>query len=167
MFDGSLDRLDGERRRTLDSRNGNVNNVTTNAEFAKRMMLLARPAERFRPTVTYDADGDCLEFLAKPDPFFGERIDDLVTVYYSQESGEVIGSLIKGVSRFVKGVLQKFPGFQIEICDGRIRLVQIFRARLWTSPVRPEDIATLTYRKLSDVAEQAEAEVDANELCLA
>jgi hypothetical protein len=53
--------------------------VTSNEEFAKRMMLLARPAEQFRPMATYDPDGDCIEFLAKPDAFFAERVDDLVT----------------------------------------------------------------------------------------
>jgi hypothetical protein len=76
--------------------------VTSNSEFAKRMMLLARPAEHFTPVAAYDADGDCVEFLAKPDAFYAERVDDLVTVYYSQETGEVIGSLIKGVSKFCK-----------------------------------------------------------------
>ena len=70
----------------------------SNSEFAKRMMLLARPAEQFEPTAIYDPDGDCIEFLAKPDSFYAERVDDLVTVYYSQETNEVIGSLIKGVS---------------------------------------------------------------------
>ena len=83
--------------------------VTSNEEFAKRMMLLARPAEQFRPTATYDPDGDCIEFLAKPDSFYAERVDDLVTVYYSQETGEVIGSLIKGVSKFCKTLLEKCP----------------------------------------------------------
>src|ERR1700724_3079541 len=96
--------------------------VASNAEFAKRMMLLARPAEQFRPTATYDADGDCIEFLSKPDPFYAERVDDLVTVYYSQETGEVIGSLLKGVSKFCSEVLQKLPGLRIEIQDGRVKL---------------------------------------------
>ncbi len=72
--------------------------VTSNAEFAKRMMLLAKPAEQFNPTAIYDPDGDCIEFLAKPDPFYAERVDEFVTVYYSQETGEVTGSLLKGVS---------------------------------------------------------------------
>jgi hypothetical protein len=103
--------------------------ITPNAEFAKRMTLLARPAEQFRPTATYDPDGDCIEFLAKPDPFYAERLDDLVTVYYSQETGEVIGSLLKGVSAFCKEMLQKMPGFQIEMNNGRVRLVHLFRAR--------------------------------------
>src|SRR5260370_18303934 len=140
--------------------------TTTNAEFAKRMMLLARPAEQFRPTATYDPDGDCIEFLAKPDPFYAERVDDVVTVYYSQETGEVIGSLLKGVSAFCKEMLQKMPGFQIEINNGRVRVVHLFRARLWSSANDPQDIATLTYRKLMNVAEEANAEVDA-EACRA
>jgi hypothetical protein len=74
--------------------------TVSNADFAKRMMLLARPADQFVPAATYDPDGDCIEFLAKPDPFYAERVDDLVTVYYSQETGEVIGSLISGASAF-------------------------------------------------------------------
>ena len=140
--------------------------ITPNAEFAKRMMLLARPAEQFRPTATYDPDGDCIEFLAKPDPFYAERVDDLVTVYYSQETGEVIGSLLKGVSAFCREMLQKMPSFQVEINNGRVRLGHLFRARLWPSANDPQDIATLTYRKLMNVAEEANAEVDA-ELCRA
>src|SRR5262245_34116816 len=103
--------------------------VTSNAEFAKRMMLLARPAEKFQPTATYDPDGDCIEFLVKPDPFHAERVDDLVTVYYSQVTGEVIGSLLKGVSAFCKKMTERLPGFRIEIRDGRVRLVHLFQAR--------------------------------------
>jgi hypothetical protein len=138
--------------------------VTSNEEFAKRMMLLARPAEQFEPTATYDPDGDCIEFLAKPDPFYAERVDDLLTVYYSQETGEVTGSLLKGVSRFCKQMLEKMPGFTVEINDGRIQLVHIFRARLWSSKLHPQDLPALVYRKLIEVADDAEVDT---ELCLA
>jgi hypothetical protein len=48
--------------------------VTSNEEFARRMLLLARSAEGFKPTATYDRDGDCIESLAKPDPFYAERV---------------------------------------------------------------------------------------------
>ena len=81
--------------------------AASSSEFAKRMMLLAGPAEQFEPTAIYDPDGDCIEFLAKPDPFYAERVDDLVTVYYSQETNEVVGSLIKGVSGFWKKVFPR------------------------------------------------------------
>jgi hypothetical protein len=134
--------------------------VTSNADFAKRMMLLARPAEQFRPTATYDPDGDCIEFLARPDSFYAERVDDLVTVYYSQETGEVVGSLIKGVSTFCKSLLERMPGFRIEIRDGRVSLEHIFRARLWSLQFSPQDLPTLTYQKLIDIAVRAEAEAD-------
>ena len=137
--------------------------ATSNSDFAKRMMLLARPAEQFEPTATYDPDGDCIEFLAKPDPFYAERVDDLVTVYYSQETNEVIGSLIQGVRSFCQKILQTMPGFRIEIGDGRVRLVHIFRARLWTWKTDPEDLATLTYEKLIQIAEDSDVEA---EMCL-
>jgi hypothetical protein len=138
--------------------------VTSNDELAKRMMLLARPAESFRPTAMYDPDGDCIEFLAKPDPFYAERVDDLVTVYYSQESGEVIGSLIKGVSKFCSDFSKKNPGFKIVVEDGPVRLEHIFLARLWSSTEDRKAIQTLTYRKLIEVAGETEIE---GELCFA
>jgi hypothetical protein len=141
--------------------------VTSNDEFAKRMTLLARPAEQFKPTATYDPDGDCIEFLAKPDPFYAERIDDLVTVYYSQATDEVIGSLIKGVSGFCRDILCKMPGFRIEIQDGPVRLQHIFQARLWSGDFQPDEMPALVYRKLIEVSEDAFVEGVEDGLCLA
>lgn len=138
--------------------------ITSPNEFAKRMLLLGRSAEQFKPVATYDPDGDCIEFLAKPDAFYAERIDDLVTVYYSQETNEVIGSLIKGVSKFCKSILKKSPGFRLAVADGSILLEHIFLASLWSEDRDPHDIVTLTYRRLIDVAEAANAEVE-GEFC--
>lgn len=133
----------------------------SNADFARRMLLLARPADRFEPTAAYDPDGDCIEFLAKPDPFYAERVDDLVTVYYSQHTHEVIGAFLKGVSKFCKKMLEKMPGFRIEIEAGHIRLTHIFLARLWDIEKDPNDLATLTYRKLIEVSHEGDFEVEA------
>jgi hypothetical protein len=136
--------------------------IASNHDFAKRMMLLARPAAQFTPTATYDPDGDCIEFLAKPDPFYAERIDDLVTVYYSQETGELMGSLIKGAAKFCEDMAKRMPGFRIEIHDGPVRLVHIFRARLWSLSHDAHDLVTLTYRKLIEVAGETTVQ---GELC--
>jgi hypothetical protein len=122
------------------------------------MLELARTAPPFQPTATYDADGDCIEFIAKPDSFYAERVDDLITVYYSHENNEIVGSLIKCVSRFYRDVVEKVPGFQIEIQGGRVRLVHLFRAKLWTSALDTDSIITMTYRKLIEVAEEANVE---------
>jgi hypothetical protein len=134
------------------------------SDFADRMMQMARPDEPFVPSATYDRDGDCIEFLVRPDAFYAERVDDLVTVYCSQETGEVIGSLIKGVSTFCKKMIETMPGFVIEIRDGKIRLVHIFRARLWTSKADTMGIRARTYVKLIQAAEESDVET---EMCLA
>ena len=134
--------------------------VTSDAEFAKRMMLLAKPAAQFRQTAVYEPDGDCIEFLTNPDPFYAERVDELVTVYYSQETGEVIGSLIKGVSRFCKELSEKLPGFRIVVEDGPIRLEHLFLARLLSTYDQPQTIRVLTYKKLLEMANQTVVEGD-------
>ncbi len=57
-----------------------------NQEFAAQVAELAKKAGPPQATAVYDPDGDCIEFLARPEPFYAERIDDLITVYYSQET---------------------------------------------------------------------------------
>jgi hypothetical protein len=136
----------------------------SNEEFAKRMMLLARPASDFKPEASYDPDGDCIEFLAKPDPFYEERVDDLLTVYYSQKTHEVIGSLVKGVSKLAARLAEKLPGFAITIEDGRIRLEHLFLAGMWLQESKPQTIQVLVYKKLAQIAEKTDVEVSA-ELC--
>lgn len=140
--------------------------IMSNDEFAKRMMLLAKPASEFKPTAYYDSDGDCIEFLAKPDPFREERVDDLVTVYYSQKTGEVIGSLVKGVSKLAQRLKQKLPGFIITIEDGRIRLEHLFLAGMWMQKSEPQAIDVLAYKKLAEIAERTSVDVSAD-LCAA
>jgi hypothetical protein len=127
----------------------------TDTDFAKLVLDKTTPPAVFRPVVTYDPDGDCLEFLAKPDSFYGERVDDLVTVYRSLVTNEVIGSAIKGVSSFCKWMAKQFPGFGIEIHDGKVRLQHLFLARMWTSK---DSVAMLTYQKLLKVAEEVDLE---------
>ena len=132
----------------------------SNSEFAQAVLNMAATDEPFKPTAIYDPDGDCIEFVAKPDDFYAERIDDLVTIYYSRENNEVIGSLIKGVKGFCKKVLEKYPGFKIEIHDGRIRLEHLFLAKMWSAEVDLSDVKVVTYRKLIEVAEQANVEAE-------
>jgi hypothetical protein len=132
----------------------------TNDEFAAKIMELAGKAEQFSPTAYYDPDGDCIEFLAQPDNFYAERVDDLVTVYYSEETGEVIGSLLKGVTRLCDEMLKRLPGFKIEVQHGKVKLVHIFLAKLWASEMDPAGMATLTYQKLIEVAGKTDVEVE-------
>lgn len=140
--------------------------ITSNDEFAKRMMLLAKPAGEFKATAYYDSDGDCIEFLAKADPFYEERVDDLVTVYYSQKTREVVGSLIKGVSKLAKRLAQNL-GFLITIEDGRVRLKHLFLAGIRLQKSEAQAINVLAYKKLAEIAERTAVDVSADLCCAA
>lgn len=140
----------------------------SNAAYAARVAELAENAGPPQATAVYDSDGDCIEFLSKPEPFYAERIDDLLTVYYSQETDEIIGSLIKGASRFCNEILKRLPGFRLEVTDGNVRLEHIFLAKLWSAEHDSKTLATITYRKLIQVAGNAGVELEgAERLCAA
>lgn len=131
----------------------------SNADFAKAVIRIAGPPKPFEPVAYYDRDGDCIEFIAKPEPFYAERVDGLVTVYYGQESKEIVGSLIKGVSRFLPKVFAQCPGSRILIKDGRVRLEHLFLAQVFMAS-ESDKLPTLTYEKLIEVAEQSKASAD-------
>ncbi len=133
----------------------------SNEEFAKRVRDLAARVQSTGASAYYDPDGDCIEFLARAEEFWAERIDDLVTVYYSEQSGEVIGSLIKGVSRFIK----EHPNLAIFVEAGRVRLSHLFLAGLLCDRPDQRDLEVLTYKKKQQVykelferAEETQAE---------
>jgi len=132
----------------------------SNDEFARKMMDLASSAGPFAPTATYDPDGDCIEFLAKPDSFYAERIDDLVTVYYSHENNEIMGSLIKGISRFCEELLERSAGVKIRILDGRVSLEHLFMAHLHSHGKSPSKMVEVTYQKLIQVARETHVEAE-------
>lgn len=134
--------------------------VMSNDDFAKKVIQLAEPAAEFKPVATYDPDGDCIEFFAAADLFYAERIDDRVTVYYSRETGEIVGSLIKGVRNLCQRLFEKFPGFKIAIHGDRVRLEHIFLAQLWSEPRDKDDMLVMTYEKLIKVAEETAVEAE-------
>jgi hypothetical protein len=126
------------------------------------------PAHPVRfPRATYDPDGDCIEFLLSNESYYARRIDSLITVYRSQESNEIVGSLITGVRKFLTQVLQRAPGFKVEIRDGRILLQHIFTAWLWCERVAAENQEVHLYNFLRARAEEAGAEVEVPELLAA
>lgn len=76
--------------------------------------FLPQVPAKFEPFAFYSVDGDCIEFFASNDDYYGKRLDSMVTVYISERTGEVIGSLIKGVRK----LLTQFPGLRIDINKG-------------------------------------------------
>jgi hypothetical protein len=140
--------------------------MTDNKDF-EQLILSQVPTTPFKPLAHYDPDGDCIEFIASDESFYAERIDSLVTVYYGRQSKEIVGSLIKGVSKFMREIIKRAPGFRIEIVDGRIKLKHLFTARLWSEEqCDPKAMPAVLYRKLRRVAEEASVEADVGGLAL-
>jgi hypothetical protein len=138
----------------------------TNDEFGKVVMDLASPERPFVPKAIYDPDGDFVEFVIKPDNFYAERVDDLLTVYRNEETGELVGSYIKSVSSLCRAIKEKYPGFAVIVEKPPVRLSHIFIASLLHLPAEPHKLELVgrVYRELIDEADEKEAEIDAN-LC--
>src|ERR1043166_4200765 len=95
----------------------------------------------------------------KPDPYFAERVDGLLTVYRSQENKEIIGAQIKRVKALLADILGKFPSFRVEIHDGKFPLVHIFRVSMWSLRGESDDVVHI-YQFLADKAAELGAEVE-------
>ncbi len=126
----------------------------SNDEFAKAVTQMAEPSAPFKPEATYIPEGDCLEFLTTADDYYAERVDSLLTVYYSRDTKEIIGSLIKGVRGHIAA---HYPGFMIEVEAGPIKLSHLFQVQLWSEQRDPNSLTVRTYRRLIEVAEEVNA----------
>ena len=105
-------------------------------------------------------DGDCIEVLLSCDNYRAERLDSLVTVYVSRENGELVGALVKGVRSFIRKMVERIPGFKIEIMDGKVKLEYLFTAGLWSHDTPGNRVLVQTYQKLRQMAEDAHLEVE-------
>ncbi len=128
----------------------------SNKRFAADMMKLVPDAPTDGPIAYYDPDGDCIEFLSARRNFYSERIDDLVTVYYDEKTNEIIGSLVKGVSQFLK----KHPRYAILVESGKVRLAHLFIAGISSQPKEPTPIVVQAYRALVHQAESVDVSGD-------
>jgi hypothetical protein len=123
----------------------------TNDEFAEMVLAMPSPEEPFQPTATYDPDGDCIEFLIKPDNFYAHRVDELLTVYRSEATDELVGSFIKSVRAFCKKLIQQNPWFAIVVDEPPVRLSHLFVAQVMQLSGKPDQTQlqlVTTYKEL-------------------
>lgn len=137
--------------------------ASPNRDYSEYVLSLVGQDDMGASHVYYDRDGDCIEFFICGDDFRAERVDDLVTVYYSRHSQQIVGSLIKGVSKFCSALSDKMPGLAIEIKDGPVKLEHLFLAGKWAK--KHSEIASLTYEKLAKIAEESDATAQLTGAC--
>jgi hypothetical protein len=84
--------------------------------------LEGRTAKGFRPVPHYFRDGDFVSFFFSNDRCFAQRVDELLTVYLSETTGQMVGCKIKGV----RLLLKTLKAFALSIEDDEVRLDWLF-----------------------------------------
>ena len=131
----------------------------TKDDFMNNLLKIAdKEPEEFKPFAYHNQDGDCVEFFVKPDSYYAERVDGFLTVYRSRKNKEVIGSLLKNI----KHIIGKYPGFSIEIHDGKVHLAALFLAGLWSQAHKDKNCTVVRriYQSLVESAKNIDAEAE-------
>jgi hypothetical protein len=137
-----------------------ANEIDTNDAFTQGLLARVQEGPWPAPKVFPDHDGDCIEVLLSNESYRAERLDSLVTVYVNRDTGELVGAFVKGVRSFIKKMVERVPGFKIEIMDGKVKLEYLFTAGLWSHEVPANRVLVQRYQRLRQIAEDAHLEVD-------
>jgi hypothetical protein len=68
--------------------------------------LKQNPSQGFRPVPQYFATGDFLTYFLRDVPHYAERLDEVLTVYLSVDTKELVGVKVKGVRHIMKTVTE-------------------------------------------------------------
>ena len=102
------------------------------------------------PLIDHDEAGDCVEVFQTDEPHYGERIDERLTIYVGQESGDIVGVLVKGLRTWVARILTEYPGFELDINDNERNVLGILFHLRQLKELDPK--LRMTYKNLSKVA---------------
>jgi len=91
--------------------------------------LSDKKAGKFRPHPHYYRDSDSLTFFFKDEDAVARRVDELLTVYVSAASEELVGAKIKGVQQ----ILSTLGSFGVTIKDAGLTLGMLFLAGMAVS----------------------------------
>jgi hypothetical protein len=80
--------------------------------------LKAHPPQGFRPVPHYFPQGDFVTYYFRNDPCHAQRVDDLLTVFLTFDTNELVGCKIKGV----KHILRTAGNFGVSLDAGAVRL---------------------------------------------
>ena len=80
--------------------------------------LAEHPCKGFKAVPHYFPDGDFLTYYHRDAPCYSQRVDDLITVYLTMDTHELVGCKIKGVC----DILAQSGSFGVKVADSRIKL---------------------------------------------
>ena len=128
--------------------------------MAKDMSLeeFANRTPNFKPYSRYCRESDCLEIFIGGDDAYAERVDPLLTVYWSESDDDALmGCEIKGVRKLV----QEAGAVGIEIGkSGKLQLSALITAY---RGLYPERIPIRSYDKLMRFAREQKQDLELEE----
>ncbi len=92
--------------------------------MAKDLMSYLETAKPkgFKPRPYYGLEEDCLTFYFDKAESYGKRVDELLTLFLSIKSNELVGCQVKGVRKNLK----RLGKFGVSIKHGKVRLDLFF-----------------------------------------
>jgi|ERR1043165_1749623 hypothetical protein len=122
--------------------------------------LQGKRPKRFQSRAHYVAEGDTLIVYFKDDESHAERVDELLTVYRSMRTGEMVGCQIKSA----RLILRKLGNFGVHVKDGNVDLRVLFIAYAFASKKIPP---SETLEELRHAAESSHARLPLDEFVTA
>jgi hypothetical protein len=114
--------------------------------------LQAHPSKGFLPIPFYSESGDFVSYYARGERCYERRIDDLLTIYLSMRTDELVGCKIKGV----KHLLQTAGDSFVSVDSGKVKLAFFFA--LGEKVARDPEQKRL-YQELAAMAKDAELQI--------
>lgn len=108
----------------------------------------------FQPCAHYDVDADALTFYFRNDPDHGQRLNSRVTVYYSDDTDELVGCRIKGV----RSVLEDIGWFDVSIRHNKIKLDILIVA--FHAVFALDTSSREVYRQIGEAAHHSDLDVE-------
>jgi len=110
----------------------------------------------FEPRPYYGHDEDCLTFYFHNAESYGRRVDELLTLFLSLETNDLVGCQVKGIRKNLK----RLGDFGIAIKHGKVRLGLFFHllAFLAEKPEQKESYLDLS-RRTKDLDVQLDDEL--------
>jgi hypothetical protein len=113
------------------------------------------PTGPFVPFAFHNKDGDCFEFYVSPNDYYGERIDDYLTVFLDTKTDEVVGFMVKNIKHIVEKVSASKTAWTFIVNDNEeVQLNGLFTMML-SHEKSPEGnkILVLEYKRIAEIAE--------------
>lgn len=114
------------------------------SDWVKSHEYTGEPEDR-HPFVYEDASGDLVEFFLTGEEYNAERLDGRLTIYRGVQSGQIVGGVIKGITQWVRRLLENFSGLHFWIEENRVGLHVVFMA---AQLQESNDFLSMQYREV-------------------